>query len=71
MGDLTMDKEKFDKLLDYFPIIAYFGFWLQGAAISSVFTGDPRLVALGFVTAPAIAAMLWAAFNIRRRHKNA
>ena len=71
MGDMKMDKQKFDRLLDYFPIIAYFGFWLQGAAISSIFTGEPRLMALGFVTAPAIAAMIWAAFKIRRRHNSA
>ena len=61
-----MDKEKFDKLLDYFPVIAYFGFWLQGAAISSVVTGEPRLMALGFITAPAIVAMAFAAHKIRQ-----
>ena len=64
---MIMDSEKFDKLIDYFPVIAYFGFWLQGAAISSIFTGEPRLMALGIVTAPAIAAMIYAAFLIKKR----
>jgi len=64
-----MDEKRFDKLLDYFPLLAYFGFWLQGAAISSVITGDPRLMALGVVTLPALAAMVAAAVRIRRRHE--
>ena len=65
-----MDQEKFDRLLDYFPLLAYFGFWLQGAAISSVFTGEPRLMALGLITLPALAAMAWAALRIRARKKS-
>ena len=65
-----MDKDKFDRLLDYFPLLAYFGFWLQGAAISSIFTGEPRLMGLGLVTLPAIAAMLYAAKKIARRHRD-
>ena len=58
-----------DKMLDYFPILAYAGFWLQGAALAALITRDPRLIALGLVTIPAVAAMLAAVVRIRRRHR--
>ncbi|UCD85277.1 MAG: hypothetical protein JSU92_03540 [Deltaproteobacteria bacterium] len=64
-----MEPSRFDKILDYFPILAYFFFWLQGAAIGAIITGDPRLMKLGFVTLPAIAAMILAVFRIRKRHR--
>ncbi len=60
-----------DKYLDYFPIIAYFGFWLQGAAIGALMTGEPKLIALGVVTTPAMAAMVYAAYKIRQKEKQA
>ena len=66
---MIMEKKRFDKILDYFPIIAYFTFWFQGAAVASLLTGDPRLVKLGFVTIPAIAAMIVAVFKIRKQHR--
>ncbi|HUT55769.1 MAG TPA: hypothetical protein VM658_20430 [bacterium] len=56
-----------DKRLDYYPILAYAGFWLQGAAVAALLTRDPRLIALGLVTIPAVAAMAVAAVRIRRR----
>jgi hypothetical protein len=55
-----------DKLIDYFPLLAYFGFWLQGAAISSIITGDYKLMLLGLVTLPALAALGLAARKIAR-----
>jgi uncharacterized membrane protein len=64
-----MEKSRFDRALDYFPILAYFGFWLQGAALAAVITGDVRLMALGLVTIPAVAAMVVAVLRIRLRHK--
>ncbi len=66
----TRQSSRFDKILDYFPILAYFGFWLQGAAIGAIITGDPRLMKLGFVTIPAIAAMFLAIFKIHKRHRD-
>ena len=64
-----MEPSRFDKILDYFPILAYFCFWLQGAAIGAIITGEPRLMKLGFVTIPAIVAMLLAVFKIHKRHQ--
>lgn len=64
-----MEDSRFSRLLDYFPLIAYGGFWLQGALISSIFTGEPKLMALGLVTLPAIVAMLLAVARIRKRHR--
>ncbi len=64
-----MEKSKFEKIVDFFPLIAYGLFWLQGALIGSIVTGEPKLMALGFVTIPAIAAMVAAAVKIRRQQK--
>ena len=66
----TRQSSRFDKILDYFPILAYFCFWLQGAAIGAIITGEPRLMKLGFVTIPAIVAMILAVFRIRKRHRD-
>jgi uncharacterized membrane protein len=55
------------RMLDYFPILAYAGFWLQGAALAALITREPRLIALGVVTIPAVAALALAALRIRRR----
>ena len=63
-----MKDTKFNRALDYFPILAYFGFWLQGAALASIMTGEIRLMALGVVTLPAMAAMAAAVLKIRARH---
>ena len=68
MGDLKMESTRFDKLLDFSPLLAYFGFWLQGALLPSFMTEEPRLVWLGIVTLPAIIALILAALRIRRRH---
>lgn len=65
-----MKPSRWNQALDYFPILAYFGFWLQGAALGAILTGDPRLLKLGFVTAPAILAMLLAAVKIHHQHQN-
>jgi predicted branched-subunit amino acid permease len=65
-----MEKTKFEKAVDYFPLIAYGAFWFQGALIGSIVTEDPKLMALGFVTTPAIAAMIAAAVKIRKEHLN-
>ncbi len=65
-----MERSRVDGLLDYLPILAYFGFWLQGALIGSIVTREPKLIALGFVTAPAIIAMLLAVVKIRRQSRH-
>ena len=56
-----MEKKDFGGALDYFPLLSYFGFWLQGALLGSVVTGDWRLMALGAVTLPAVFALVVAA----------
>jgi predicted branched-subunit amino acid permease len=63
-----MSSSRLNPVLDYFPLLAYLGFWLQGAAIGAVITGDPRLIKLGLVTIPALLALLAAFIKIRRRH---
>ena len=65
---MIMKGNRFDKILDYFPIMAYAGFYLQGAVLAAIKIGDPRLMALGIVTIPAVAAMIVAIIRIRRRH---
>lgn len=64
-----MKNSKKDKLIDYFPIAAYFGFWAQGALIGAILTGEPKLMALGIVTTPAVAAMIIAGVKIYRAHR--
>ncbi|OGP61133.1 MAG: hypothetical protein A2V67_09095 [Deltaproteobacteria bacterium RBG_13_61_14] len=64
-----METSRWDQVLDYFPILAYFGFWLQGAVLGAILTGEPRLMKLGFVTAPAILAMLLAVVRIHHQHR--
>lgn len=60
-----------DKVIDYFPIFAYFGFWFQGAVLGALLTGEPELIALGVVTTPAIVAMVIAIVKIHRAHRQA
>ena len=54
-----------NRRLDYYPILAYFGFWLQGALIGALITGEPKLIMLGLVTVPALLALLIAVIKIR------
>lgn len=63
-----MEKSKKSKAVDYFPIIAYFLFWFQGALLGALLTGEPKLIALGVVTTPAILAMIIATIKIYRSH---
>jgi uncharacterized membrane protein YoaK (UPF0700 family) len=56
-----------DKVIDYFPIFAYF----QGAVLGALLTGEPKLMALGVVTTPAILAMVIAIVKIYRAHRQA
>jgi hypothetical protein len=66
---MSMEGSRYERLLDYYPILSYAGFWLQGAFIGAILTGDARLMKLGFVTLPAICAMVAAAFRIHKKHK--
>jgi sulfite exporter TauE/SafE len=60
-----------DRWVDYLPLLALLGFWLQAAVVGSLLSNDLRLVALGVVTLPALAALGLAAREVRRRHKAA
>jgi|GEM_PF-3507536 len=64
-----METGRFDKILDYFPLISYISFWLQGALLPSFMTEDPRLIRLGVVTLPALICFFIAALRLRSRHK--
>jgi len=66
---LTMRSSRFNNILDYFPIAAYLGFWLQGGLAGAVITGEARLMALAIVTLPAMAAMTAAVIKIRNRNQ--
>jgi hypothetical protein len=57
-----------DRLLDYLPLLAYMGFWLQGALIPALLIGELKLILLGFITAPALAALGIAGYKIGKRN---
>ena len=61
-------RSRYDQALDYFPLLAYLGFWVQGALIPSIMTGEVKLMLLGFVTTPALVCLALAALRIRRNH---
>lgn len=67
---MKMESTRFEKFLDYLPLLAYFSFWIQGAFLPSFMTEEPRLVWLGVVTLPALIALILAAMRIRRRNIN-
>jgi sulfite exporter TauE/SafE len=66
-----MKDQRPNRLLDYFPCLAYLGFWFQGALLGSIVTGEPKLMALGIVTLPALLALALAARKIRKGHSQA
>lgn len=49
--------EKNSRLVDLLPMLAFLGYWLYAGLFASLMTGDRRLVLLGLVTLPALAAM--------------
>lgn len=56
--------EKNSRLVDLLPMLAFLGYWLYAGLVPAIMTGDSRLVLLGLVTLPALAAMaaaLWRA----------
>lgn len=52
-----MNMEKNSRLVDLLPMLAFLGYWLYAGLFASLMTGDRRLVLLGLVTLPALAAM--------------
>lgn len=54
-------------VLDLLPIAAFLAFWLMAGLLSALVTADGRLVALGVVTLPAVAAACAAAWRVRPR----
>lgn len=50
-------KGRGDGWIDYLPMAAFLGYWLYAGLLAAAGTGDPRLLRLGLVTLPALAAM--------------
>lgn len=50
------------KRVNYYPIVAVLLFWLQGAALGSLYVDKPNITLLGVVTLPFLlcAALAWA-----------
>jgi len=55
--------------LDYFPIFSFFLFWFLSAAAGAAAIRDPALVKLGLLTLPALAAVIYSAYQIRKRRR--
>ena len=53
--------------LDLLPIVAFLAFWLMAGLLSALLTEEPRLLALGVVTLPAVVAACVAAWRVRTR----
>lgn len=49
--------------LDFLPMLAFLAYWLYAGLFAAVVTGDPRLVKLGLITLPVIAAMAAAVYK--------
>jgi sulfite exporter TauE/SafE len=64
-----MTDQAWRRRVDYYPIVALVGFWFLAGFLSSLDTGAPRLVALGVITLPALAATGIATRRIRTRHR--
>lgn len=52
--------ERKDRWIDYLPMLAFLGYWFYAGLFAAAATGDRRLVLLGLITVPVLAAMLWA-----------
>jgi len=52
----AMDERK-DGWIDYLPMAAFLGYWLYAGLLAALATGDRRLLLLGLITLPALAAM--------------
>lgn len=48
---------KNSRLVDLLPMLAFLGYWLYAGLLAAVMTGDRRLLLLGLVTLPVLAAM--------------
>ncbi len=49
--------ENKDRWTDYLPMLAFLGYWLYAGLLAAAATGDRRLVLLGLITLPVLAAM--------------
>lgn len=57
-----MDKS-FPRLFKLLPILAFFAYWAYACLACAVHTSDPRLIKLGILTVPLLAAMAAAALK--------
>lgn len=57
---MTAMEERKDGWIDRLPMLAFLGYWLYAGLFAAVMTGDGRLLLLGLITLPVVAAMAWA-----------
>lgn len=61
-----MNEKSFPRLFKLLPILTFFAYWAYACLASAVHTNDPRLIKLGLVTLPLLAAMLAAVLKAGR-----
>ena len=64
-----MKRSRFDRALDYLPIVAFLLFWLEGGVVCSLMTRDAGLMRLPSVTIPSLVLMIFALKKIGERSK--
>lgn len=49
--------ESKDRWVDYLPMLSFLGYWLYAGLLAALTTGERKLVLLGLITLPVLAAM--------------
>ncbi len=49
--------ENRDRWIDRLPMLAFLGYWLYAGLLAALLTGERKLVLLGLITLPVLAAM--------------
>ena len=61
-----MGTENNKRIFVYLPVISLFGYWFFGCVICAVLTRDPRMLKIGFVSAPLVLGMAACVFKLSR-----
>ena len=61
-----MNENSFPRLFRLLPILAFFAYWAYACLAGALLANDPRLVKLGVLTLPLLAAMAAAAVKAFR-----
>ncbi len=46
-----------ERWIDCLPMVAFLGYWLYAGLLAALLTGERKLVLLGLITLPVLAAM--------------